>query len=40
MNKSESIASLAKSLALVQADLAPAKRDSTNPFFKDRKSVV
>ncbi|MDM7921759.1 MAG: ERF family protein, partial [Pyrinomonadaceae bacterium] len=33
MNKSESIANLAKSLALVQANLAPAKRDSTNPFF-------
>jgi hypothetical protein len=33
MNKSESIASLAKSLASVQASLAPAKRDSTNPFF-------
>src|SRR5574338_1238251 len=33
MNKSESIASLAKSLAEVQASLAPAKKDSTNPFF-------
>ena len=33
MNKSESIGNLAKSLALVQASLAPAKRDSTNPFF-------
>lgn len=33
MNKSESIGKLAKSLALVQASLAPAKRDSTNPFF-------
>ena len=27
MNKSESIANLAKSLALVQASLAPARRD-------------
>lgn len=33
MNKSENIASLAKSLADVQASLAPAKKDSTNPFF-------
>lgn len=33
MNKSESIASLAKSLAVVQASLVPAKKDSTNPFF-------
>ena len=33
MNKSESIASLAKSLAEVQASLAPARKDSTNPFF-------
>lgn len=36
MNKSESIASLAKSLAEVQASLAPAKKDSTNPFFNSR----
>jgi hypothetical protein len=34
MQKSESIASLAKSLALVQTSLAPAKRDSINPYFK------
>lgn len=34
MQKSESIGNLAKSLALVQASLVPAKRDSVNPFFK------
>ncbi|MGD9630591.1 MAG: ERF family protein [Pyrinomonadaceae bacterium] len=34
MQKSESIGNLAKSLALVQASLVPAKRDSMNPFFK------
>lgn len=34
MQKSDSIGNLAKSLALVQANLPPAKRDSTNPFFR------
>lgn len=34
MQKSDSIGNLAKSLALVQAALTPAKKDSKNPFFK------
>ena len=34
MLKSESIANLAKSLAIVQGKLTYAKKDSKNPFFK------
>lgn len=34
MNKSESIANLAKALAAAQGDIKPAIRDSKNPFFK------
>ena len=33
MKTSESIRDLAKALTLVQATLAPARRDSTNPFY-------
>lgn len=33
MNKSEDISDLAKALTAVQASLAPAKRDSTNPYY-------
>lgn len=33
MNKSENICDLAKALMVVQASLAPAKRDSTNPYY-------
>lgn len=33
MKTSETICDLAKALTVVQASLAPAKRDSTNPFY-------
>jgi len=33
MNKSENICDVAKALMVVQASLAPAKRDSTNPYY-------
>lgn len=33
MRMSESVSDLAKALTVVQASLAPAKRDSTNPYY-------
>jgi len=34
MNKSDSIASLAKALAAAQLMMGPALKDKANPFFK------
>ena len=36
MQKSESIANLAKALSIVQGKLTHAKKDSANPFFKSK----
>jgi hypothetical protein len=36
MNKSDSIANLAKALSIVQGALKPASKDASNPFFKSK----